>query len=276
MAWDGPLPTPVSAKAIGNTSVAFRVRFDNGAEALVKPRSKRGGLRYRGEIAAYRLARALGLENVPPAYAVAVPARALEQAARAHSEASHTLYATEVIAERSSGEPVVRAALIPWRSKYTVLPLEESEWTGRWRSWLGSGPLPSEGDTSLAQQISNLLAFDFMTGNWDRFSGGNVAFDDGVLSFVDNDGAFFQTPPPAFQRARDALWATNRFSRRFVERVRALNRRKLSDAIGAEGGYGALISETALDGVWRRTVELLNHIDARSKALGAEHVVVFD
>src|SRR5580692_10491058 len=66
-----PFPTadPVSSKSIGHTSYVLKLRLEGGAVAVFKPRSKLplGDRRYRGEIAAYRLATALGLDNVPRA-----------------------------------------------------------------------------------------------------------------------------------------------------------------------------------------------------------------
>ena len=45
-----------------------------------------------------------------------------------------------------------------------------------------------------------MIVFDYLTANWDRWSGGNVAEDsaNGKLLFVDNDGAFYD--PPARRR----------------------------------------------------------------------------
>src|SRR6478735_5009080 len=58
---------PIGGKSIGHTSVVFKVKLEGGLDAAFKPRSRRGNGRYRGEVAAYRLARALDLDNVPRA-----------------------------------------------------------------------------------------------------------------------------------------------------------------------------------------------------------------
>ncbi|MEO8878706.1 MAG: hypothetical protein ABI461_24160, partial [Polyangiaceae bacterium] len=56
---------PVHGKSIGHTSVVFKLGLAGGLDAAYKPRSHVGGERFRGEIAAYRIARAWGLDNVP-------------------------------------------------------------------------------------------------------------------------------------------------------------------------------------------------------------------
>jgi hypothetical protein len=61
-----PLPEATalrSARAVGHTSVVLKLGYAGGARAAFKPASRRGGGRYRGEIAAYLLAKALGLHG---------------------------------------------------------------------------------------------------------------------------------------------------------------------------------------------------------------------
>ncbi|HSY25741.1 MAG TPA: hypothetical protein VK841_26660, partial [Polyangiaceae bacterium] len=67
---------PVAAKSIGHTSYVLKVRFEGGLVAAFKPRSTLplGRMRYRAEVAAFRLAHALGLSNVPPASAMTLRA----------------------------------------------------------------------------------------------------------------------------------------------------------------------------------------------------------
>src|SRR5580700_10938504 len=76
---DAGAAEPVAATSIGHTSYVLKLRLSDGAKAAFKPRSKLplGDHRYRGEIAAYRLARALGLDNVPPAFPRAFDAATL-------------------------------------------------------------------------------------------------------------------------------------------------------------------------------------------------------
>ena len=59
---------PKAAKSIGHTSVVFKIELTTGKKAAFKPASRRGPIRYKGEIAARRLAVALGLANVPRAF----------------------------------------------------------------------------------------------------------------------------------------------------------------------------------------------------------------
>ena len=231
--------TPARAKAIGHTSVVYRLVFDDGRKAAFKPRSARGKGRYRGEIAAHRLALALGLANVPLAMPFRVRAAALRDAVRRGSaddggEGKATaFFDAEVIAEPDGS---VRGALLPWIDPLSFPPLEKDGERARWEPWIfGDAPVP-EASRALAADLSTVIVFDTLTGNWDRWSGGNIGRSDpaGPLLFVDNDGAFFDPPPAAASRASAACWASHALLARLRGQAPRPRRRGVRSAVGAE------------------------------------------
>ncbi|HVH47121.1 MAG TPA: hypothetical protein VM925_32485, partial [Labilithrix sp.] len=56
-----------SGKSIGHTSAVFKLELSDGKKVAWKPNAKKMRGRYKGEIAAFRLASALAIENVPSA-----------------------------------------------------------------------------------------------------------------------------------------------------------------------------------------------------------------
>jgi len=127
-------------------------------------------------------------------------------------------------------------------------------------------------------EISTLVCFDFLTGNWDRWSGGNVGLDKatGRLLFIDNDGAFFEVPPAdALAKNKRLLGSVYRFSRAFVEHVRALDDVALDRAVGEESPGVPLLSAKALAGVHRRRTELLAVIDSKRADAGDDAIFAF-
>lgn len=248
---------PTSAKAIGHTSVVFKLELSTGKKAAFKPASRRGPLRYKGEIAARRLALVLGLLNVPRAFF-----RTFEASSLSAAKGADELIATE---------GVVKGALIPWIPDLAFLALEQAPLSGEWKQWLRKGaPLPDD-KRDLAQQISTLVAFDYVTGNWDRWSGGNVGLekDTGTLLYIDNDGAFFEVPPQeGLQRNKKLLVGIDRFSRGFIARMRLLDEAEITRAIGDEAPGVPLLSGKALAGVFQRRKELLEVVDAKLKTAG--------
>jgi hypothetical protein len=261
---------PVGGKSVGHTSVVFKLGLEGGLTVAYKPRSTRGDHRYRGEIAAYRLARALSLENVP----LAIP-RSFDHGALQAAVGREPIFA-EVVKEPAGS---VRGALIPWIKGLEFIALENGEWLPKWRAWLKAGADIPDDERDLAAQISTVLAFDQVTGNWDRWSGGNIGIDHAhkphaMLLYVDNDGAFFDPPP-----IKEMKWPTSlfdgaeRFSRRFVAALRAVD---VAKSLGEEAPGEPLLSPRVLEQTEARRKHVLAVIDAKMAKLGAQNVLAFE
>jgi hypothetical protein len=249
---------PIKGKSIGHTSVVFKVGFEGGLEAAFKPRSRRGKDRYKGEVAAYRLARALGLSNVPRAIPRTFELKRLKEAFAA------TPAAVELLDKEAVADPdgTLRGALIPWIPKLEFVPLENAEWRARWQAWLKTGAM-SESDRSLAAQISTMIVFDWLTANWDRWSGANIGIDraTNTLLYVDNDGAFFDPVPPKLLGEQLALLKkVERFSPRFIGALDKLDPPALAAAMGDESPGVPLLSEPVLHAIDERRRIALEHM----------------
>jgi hypothetical protein len=261
---------PVAAKSIGHTSYVLKLTLSDGSRAVFKPRSRRplGDRRYRAEIAAYRLARALGLDNVPPA----VP-RSFDAATLRRLQPNFDQDALP------DADGRLRGALMPWIDAYSVLPLEETSWRARWEPWLTepSSTIP-EDQRTLAAAISTLIAFDYITANWDRWSGANIAENGAThtVLYVDNDGAFYDNPPPdALTRQLTLLRRVVRFSSSFVGALRTLDGTKLRDALGEEAPGQPLLSDRTLNEADARRRTVLGTIDSHVNDAGAAAVLAF-
>src|SRR5580704_15355007 len=234
---------PVSAKSIGHTSYVLKVTLEGGLAAAYKPGSTLpfGSHRYRGEIAAYRLARALGLENVPRAIPRAFSATALHDAFPTPKGSAD--FDRKAIVD-SGGQ--VHGALMPWITDYRVLPLEEPAWRARWEGWLmNPGARIPEGQETLASSISTMLVFDY------------------------NDGAFYEHParePLAAQLA--LIRRVVRFSQSFVSALHGLDDAKLRAAFGDETPGAPLLSDRVIMDVENRIASALAIIDANTQRRG--------
>jgi hypothetical protein len=256
---------PLKGKSIGHTSVVFKVGLEGGLDAAFKPRSRRGKDRYKGEVAAYRLARALGLPNVPRAIPRSFELKKLRDAFAA------TPAAVELLDKEAVADPdgMLPGALIPWIPKLEILPLESAEWRGRWQTWLKAGSTIPESERALAAQISTMIVFDWLTANWDRWSGANVGIDRATttLLYIDNDGAFFEPPPPQMLADQLALLKrVDRFSARFTEALGKLDPPALAAAVGEEKKGAPLLSGSVLQAVEQRRRVALAHMRARADA----------
>jgi hypothetical protein len=269
---------PVTAKSLGHTSYVLKVTLAGGAVGVFKPRSHRtlGDRRYRGEIAAYRLAAALGLPNVPRSVPRAFDAAALRAAC------TSTAGAAEQFDREALVDPdgAVRGAWIDWIPDYRVLSLEDATWRARWEPWLldPSARIP-KGERPLASAVSTMLAFDYLTANWDRWSGANVARAgaDGDVLYVDNDGAFYERPSPeSLDRQLAFLRRVVRFSRRFVDAVRELGDARLEEALGEERPGEPLLPRPVVAAVEERRRTLLRVVDERLARSGERTTLAFE
>ena len=261
---------PRSGKSIGHTSVVFRLDFDKPLRAAYKPESKRGHKRYRGEVAAFRLARVFHLPNVPPA-TVRIFDKGVLRAALGPD--AQKLFDDEVI----DHDGKVHGALMPWIDKLEFVPLESTSERAKWKHELESGGDIAETDRSMAGQISTLIVFDALTGNWDRWSGGQIGIDraSSTLLFVDNDAAFFEPIPPAFSAQWALVRSVDRFSRSFVARLRSMDGLTLADAFGEEEPGKPLLPARVVADADQRRKDLLAIIDQKIAALGESAVLYF-
>jgi hypothetical protein len=240
------------AKSIGHTSVVFKIEQTDGKKIVWKPDSRIGKGRYRGEIAAYRLAVLLGIDNVPPAVPLDIAKDELARAVSGDDKAKE-LFEKQVLVDGS----VVHGAFSEWIDDYEVLPLESN---AQWRKWLElDAPIPPD-KKELARETSTLVLFDYVTANWDRWSGANIATSKalgGKALYVDNDAAFFENPPAeGLARNRRYLEGVHRFSRSFVERLRAVTDEEIAKAID-------ILPKKAIDGVLARRKEALTMIEKK-------------
>jgi hypothetical protein len=273
---DGDL---VAAKSIGHTSVVFKIELAGGKKAAWKPNSRRGKGRYKGEIAAYRLGIALGIPNVPPACFRVFDATTVSRVLGA-SEATKKLLDDEVVIERVDGDgnQGVRGAVIPWIDGLQFWPLDKEPLRSQVQGWLRvDGTIPPE-QLELARQASTLALFDFLTSNWDRYSGGNVGLDKAgqTVLFIDNDAAFMAGPPKDALAKNEALVAgIDRFSRSVVERLRALDDAGLARTFGEETPGRALLEPAVVKGVAERRTKLLALIDRKVASTGEPRTLYF-
>jgi hypothetical protein len=255
----------------------LKIRLDNGLFAAYKPRSRLplGDRRYKGEIAAYRLARALGLDNVPTALPRAFEASRLRRALPTPEAADD--FDRRALVDASG---VIRGALMPWIEHYEPLAIEEGAARARWERWLTDVSVPvAESDRPMARALSTMLAFDHVTGNWDRWSGGNVVRDGatGKLLYVDNDGAFYEAPPRASLAHQLAfLQRVRRFSRSFVAALRSTDEAMIREALGQDVDGKPLLSERVLADVEARRRAVLGVIDAQIADAGEAETLAFE
>lgn len=263
---------PSRVRKVGTTSLTMKLELGE-EDAAFKPRERRAPRGYLAEVAAYRIARALGMDNVPPATVV----RLRRPVLRARLGLPESRWDPIRKGMLWDDPGVVRGAAIYWIPGLRPTDLDEPEGMARWREWLTPRGAVPDALSDLAADISTMIALDYLIGNWDRFSGGNVSTDAaGQRLYVRDHNLAFQEPlsPDLYDRLVRYLQRVRRFRRRFVEAVHGLSRPSLLAALSAEheARIRPLLTEEQLGGVMRRRAAFLSYVAALVELHGESEV----
>lgn len=269
--------TPTRFSAVGSTSTVFRTRMDGPVDAAFKTRTKTRPFGPQAEVVAYRLARCLQVNTVPPAISRSL---GLAQLAAGFSGSSAEF---AEIRQRfilgSDGQ--VQGAVIYWIEDLTELGLDTSEGIAAFTGWLSQGQDIPDVSRELAASISTMLLFDYVIGNLDRFSGSNAKGSaDGRTVYVrDHDLAFpARLTTQREQRLHARLARAQRFSARVVTALRDFRADCLQQELAqdpAEQSGQVLLSPARWAAMSARRKQALAYVDQLIARYGAAAVLSF-
>jgi hypothetical protein len=258
----------------GGSSLSFRVELADGSRAAFKPAQTNFQTIPRKEVAAYRLNRLLGLNAVPPAAPRMVSRD--EMFAHLHPD---SLAALPRIRAETIFNPMGKTAgvIMYWVPGIKDLDQDSPAAIHQSLQWLTQGqPIPVN-KRSLAAQLSQLVVFDFLTSNPDRFSGGNMktSSDGSRLLFMDNTMSFF-LEPEGNERTRSTLQRTQRFSRQLYQSLDRISVPTLERILAqaSENDYQILTPSEIRAVVSRRDL-VKRHIETLVASYGSRNVLVF-
>lgn len=258
----------------GGSSLSFRVEFADGSRAAWKPTQTNTQTIPRKEVAAYRLNRLLGLNAVPPAAPRAVSRQ--ELLSHLHPDSLEALPRIEAETVFGPNGKTIGTA------SYWIPVIKDSGFdtpAGRQlgQTWLSQGEAVPADQVRMAAQLSDLVVFDFLTANPDRYSGGNMKMSpDGTqLYYMDNTMSFF-VDPNGIPRNREVLLRTQRFSRALYQALARITIPMLQKALTEEVGapYEILTPAEIAAVVARRDV-VRHHVDGLIAEFGERKVLVF-
>lgn len=262
-----------SFKPVGHTSVVLRMRTVAHVTAAMKLRSQGLEHGYQHEIAAYRIARLLGLDNVPPAIYRSVTWQEIRNRFYEALLDRRPSVRRAVVWEEDGSAP---GAAIYWVKGLRSMGLEDTE---KWQSWVREGEIPDD-NYALARDLSTMAVFDFLIGNWDRFSGGNLPTNKSrKRAFLrDNDRAF--SAPllwGRYERLLRGLLRTERFSKTVIRHLAALDEDAIRKELARDPSHEAdpLLSDAQIAEVLDRRATILTYVAALVDEHGADRVLVF-
>lgn len=221
-----------SFRPVGTTSLVYRVDLSEGERIAFRPRQRYRLVGHLAELAAYRIGEALGIETIPPVALRLEPLHRLDRLMDARFAERHQ-------EERDRLRPIdggqIIGAAIDWVPDLTASDLDRPEVRARWLEALQIGAPSSEefGDefpASILRDLSNLVVYDYLIGNWDRMSGGNLQTNaDGTRVYLRDHNLAFDTPTPRRHELLmlERLDSLERFDRGVIRRLAELNREAL-------------------------------------------------
>jgi hypothetical protein len=272
-------PIATVKKGVGGRSLAFRVELAGGTRAYFKP-AQSFAAHWFSEVAAYHVDRGLGFGRTPPVVSRRV----------AWSELARAAGSDPRVAEiRRNADGTVDGAMMAWiegelpaldpprgwESWLRVEPLEAASPFQRERDWKrGAGTRPRDApapDPKRAGELSDLVLFDYLLGNIDRWGGGftNVRTlgPGGPLVHIDNANGFHRgSGRTAHLDAQ--LRAVQRFRKRTVAAIRAFDAARLRDSLAREP-LAPILDEERLKGFETRRLRVLEHVAAMERRHGA-------
>jgi Golgi casein kinase, C-terminal, Fam20 len=263
----------------GGSSISLRLDFLGGGRAAFKPDQTMNGQFPRMEVAAYRLDRLIGLNAVSPA----IPVQFRLDEVLGHLDDSSRDIVPRILAEVPTDEAGVIVGELQWwipvikDAEIDGVLLDGPEGMRLWKRYLKVGePEPYEA-RHLLPQISNMIVFDYLINNRDRWSGANckASPDRRTLYFMDHTLAFGSEIEPE-DRVRAMLVQVQKFSRSLVRRLRRLDPRALRAAMTTHTApYTRILTDVEIDGVLHRRQALLAYVDGLVAEHGPDAVLVY-
>ena len=294
----------------GGSTVSFKYQDseDESAKAAVKPDQDLRQTMYRSEIAYFRLCQVLGCSFDTP---VTQPVRwsksdfntlyntsdSKKNRGYLSTRAEHLIWANE------NNTKYLYAAYKEWIPEFEPFPIEVSS---AWAIYLRPGTtnypdlktlfrnmlngarpdsirhlsklLEYAGDLTtrdVLRQLSDITVIDFLTNNWDRYSGAqdnygaNCHFQPGGIIAIDNGAAF-----PAWHAPRvvKRLHGIQQYSRQLIENLRILD----PDTLFNQLFTNPTKEETrSRDRFKERRSEALKYIDGLIQKYGEDQVLIF-
>ena len=262
-----------SFKPVGHSSVVLRMRTVAHVTAALKVRSKAIENGYRYEIAAYRISRLLGLDNVPPAIYRRVAWHEVQNRFHEDKLDQRASIRRHVLWDDDGSAP---AAAVYWVKGMRSIGLEDRS---NWESWLRDGEIP-ESRAALARDLSTMAVFDFLIGNWDRFSGGNLPIDSSRERAIlrDNDRSFSNPlHERRYESLLDGLTGASRFSKSLVRHLSNLDERSLRAELAKDPSQATqpLLNDAQIADLLERRATILSYIAAMIEERGESQVLFF-
>ncbi|MCP4195678.1 MAG: hypothetical protein GY762_00880 [Proteobacteria bacterium] len=264
----------IRAIPISKRSLSLKIWLDNGIVAVFKPMLTYNR-RAAHEVAVFKLAKHLDVRIVPPSTMRSLPLHLLVRLIKKRSPEVAKKLQQHAFTDNGGA---VLGAMIHW-----VENLDSSRLKKMGGSSAFTNPLtsinPSANEDPLVEQASNMIVFDYATGNWDRFSGGNlfVSPDGSELVLLDNNSTFALWSKRQKNRMVGLLRQTMRFSARLIEQLENLTAENVPHILSGDQDATPqkLLSSDEIELLLHRRDTVLSHVERLKEKHGRQNILAF-
>ncbi|MCP4600560.1 MAG: hypothetical protein GY847_08525 [Proteobacteria bacterium] len=262
------------ARLISNRTLSLKLWLNNGDKAVFKPMRKHDRRAVR-EVAVCRLARLLDVETVPLSTMRTLPLGLLVRLIKKnHPDEAIALQKTARTDEKAN----VQGAIIQWINGLDPNGFKNLGGRSKLMGWLALKK-PNKKEAPIAASASAMIVFDYITGNWDRFSGGNFFLSPSGqgLVLLDHNSTFASWSDRQQKRMEKLLTRTERFPADLIQRIGRLTAESIESAIAEEPWHARhrLISEEEVELILSRRDRLVAHVNHLIGLHGEESVLAF-
>lgn len=268
-------------KKIGLFSFSFYFNLEGEIDCNFKPQTYKGP-RWRMEIAAYRIGKLLGLNLIPPVTLRMENYNTIEELLKKKGDKTLLEEVNKAIIKTNNG-------YVKGSAQYWVPYIEHSqidtfpEYLKNWAKLLSQSYKLEEGEIAFSNSLSKMITFDYLIGNWDRWSGGNVIFTkyngEKVLLFMDHNNSFLSPMPTHLQDKLEKPFLTvQRFSRSLLHSIETLSREKIYEILKEDPTLKdeEILTDTEIKDVLMRKEKILERVRELSLRYSKEKVVCFE
>jgi hypothetical protein len=281
----------------GGRSLGFKITLDNGQRGYFKGDQSFSAANWYGEVGAFHLDRMLGIGRVPTVVSRKFPWSALTAATGndvrrsemhivdGHVQGAFVSWIEEglkPLVEIDGWERWIRVKFWPstsvspfqrpavWKRELDQVKKNGNDWRTKEERLRRRNLKPVPDRETRPAELSDLILFDYLTRNIDRWGGDNANVltraDNGHLVFLDN-GAGFEPGEsrPTLMEAR--LHVLQRFHKRTISALRAFDMNRFRARLAKEP-VQPVLSESLIKALAERRVALLEWVETVEKEHG--------
>ena len=230
-----------------STLFVFHMDLGDGVEISFQPERPGQETFWRREVTSYHLARLLGIEHrVPPTVGKRVPLSAFGRFANG----------VGLVVDRHG---MVLGSASVWMPVLNRVHMHVNPARHEWVGWMNPAHELPEASRERARQVSEVLVFDYLAANYDRWNCCNITADEhGDLVFRDNDAGWF---PDVINRLGDPN-VVRRVPRYLYESVQRVTPEVLRESVSHDpmAGTEHLVASRAYTGYELRRQALLANL----------------